>query len=108
MARKSASKTFTEKTIWNTKDLTVGSTIEGYYIDKEEFTSQYGETTCYVIEDNAGKKFGIYGSASLDRQFKNVAEGYYVWVTYNGEVKSKNGRTVKDYSVDYDDEIVKA
>ena len=106
MARKSANNKFIEKTIWNTKDIQAGDTIEGYYLIKENFVSQYGETACYVIESE-GINYGIYSSASLDRQFANVPQGCYVWVKYNGEVKSKNGRTVKDYSVDYDDEIRK-
>lgn len=46
----------------------------------------------------------MFSSASLDRQFKNVPVGSYVWIEYEGEVTSKNGRPVKQYSVDYDDE----
>lgn len=105
MARKSANS-YTKTEIWN-KNLQEGATLEGYYINKEVFSGQYGESIKYVIEKSGGELVGIYGSATLDRQFKRIPEGVYVWVTYDGEVKSKNGRTVKQYSVDYDDEIAK-
>ena len=104
MARKSASATF--NIVWN-KDLQKGASIEGYYVDKAIVSGQYGDNTKYVIETKDGTLYDIFASASLERQFKNVPEGCYVWVTYDGEVKSKNGRTVKQYTVDYDDEIVK-
>lgn len=106
MARQSATPAYTKTEIWN-KDLKEGAATEGYYIRKEEFSTQYGDSVKYVIETKDGTEFGIYGSATLDRQFKNVPAGCYVWITYDGEVKSKNGRTVKQYSVDYDPELVK-
>ena len=105
MARKSATQTFVKTTTWKASD--DNTAIEGYYINKETFEGQYGPSTKYVIEGNDGVMYGVFGSASLDRQFKNVPEGCYVWINYEGEVKTKNGRTVKQYSVDYDDEIVK-
>lgn len=106
MARKSATTTYTKTTTWN-KGLAEGATLEGYYTGKEEFEGQYGQSIKYIIEASDGTNYGVYGSATLDRQFKNIPEGVYVWITYDGEVKSKNGRTVKQYSVDYDDELVK-
>lgn len=105
MARKAANS-YTKTEIWN-KNLTEGDVIEGYYINKEVFEGQYGTSVKYVLETTNGETIGIYGSASLDRQFKNIPEGVYVWVKYDGEVKSKAGRTVKQYTVDYDDEMVK-
>lgn len=88
---------------WN-KDLEPGATIEGKYIKKETYDGQYGRTEKYVIETSDGEKFGVFSSASLANQFKNVPEGSYVWITYKGEETSKNGRPVKVYEVDYDDE----
>lgn len=105
MARTSATKTIIKTVTWN-KDLKAGDALEGYYVGKEVFEGQYGETTKYIIE--AGEtNYGVYGSASLDRQFKNVPEGCFVWITFDGNVTSKNGRTVKQYTVDYDPELVK-
>ena len=105
MARTSATKTIIKTETWN-KGLQEGASLEGYYIGKEVFEGQYGETTKYIIE-SGDKNYGVYGSASLDRQFKNVPEGVYVWITFDGNVTSKNGRTVKQYTVDYDPELVK-
>lgn len=87
---------------WN-KDLSKGDKIEGVYTKKEIFEGKYGETAKYIINVN-GESFGVFSSASLDRQFKNIPEGSYVWIEYNGEVTSKNGRPVKEYIVDYDDD----
>lgn len=89
---------------WN-KDLEVGAEIEGKYIKKEIIKNQFGESEKYVIETKDGRKMGIFSSASLIRQFANVPEGSYVWIKYNGEETSKNGRPVKSYTVEYDDEL---
>lgn len=100
--RKSASNAFIKTTTWN-KDLKFGDSIEGVYISKEVFDGKFGESTKYIIHNENGD-FGVFSSASLDRQFKNVPQGSYVWITYEGEVTSKNGRPVKQYAVDYDDD----
>lgn len=89
---------------WN-KDLTPGATIEGKFIKTEVVKTQFGDSFKYVIETPNGKKMGVFSSASLARQFSNVPEGSYVWIEYKGEEQSKNGRPVKSYTVEYDDEI---
>lgn len=93
-------------TTWN-KDLEIGTTLEGKYIKKEVFDGKYGSTEKYVIEKDDGEKLGVFSSASLANQFKNIPEGSYVWIEYKGEETSKNGRPVKVYVVDYDDEYQK-
>lgn len=100
--RKSATQSIIETTTWN-KDLEKGATLEGVYIRKEVFNGKFGTTEKYIVDFN-GTMYGVYSSASLLRQFKNVPEGSYVWIEYKGEEVSKNGRPVKVYSVDYDDE----
>lgn len=99
MARKSA---VTMTKTWN-KDLNKGDTLEGIYTKKEVFEGKYGESIKYIINFN-GEDYGVFSSASLDRQFKNIPEGSYVWIEYKGEETSKNGRPVKVYAVDYDDD----
>jgi hypothetical protein len=89
--------------IWN-KNINAGDSVEGKFIKTEVFDSKFGSSTKYIIELSDGTKTGIYSSASLQRQFKNIPEGSYVWVTYKGEETSSNGRVVKVYEVDYDDE----
>lgn len=91
-------------TTWN-KDLTAGATLEGIYVKKETFEGQYGKAEKYVIKTKGGEMMGVFSSASLANQFKNVPEGSYVWITYKGEETSKNGRPVKVYEVEYDDEV---
>lgn len=91
---------------WN-KDLQPGATIEGIYEKKEIFEGNFGDTEKYIIETPEGEKLGVFSSASLARQFKNIPEGSYVWIEYKGEETSKNGRPVKVYTVDYDDEYSK-
>lgn len=91
---------------WN-KDLAIGATLEGVYIKKEVFDGKYGPTEKYIVEKDDGEKLGVFSSASLTNQFKNIPEGSYVWIEYKGEETSKNGRPVKVYAVDYDDEYKK-
>lgn len=91
---------------WN-KDLNVGDKLEGVYLKKEVIKTQFGESEKYVIETKDGNKMGVFSTASLARQFANVPEGSYVWIEYKGEETSKNGRPVKSFVVEYDDEYQK-
>lgn len=91
---------------WN-KDLAKGDTLEGVFIKTEKFDGKYGTTEKYVVQTPAGEMMGVFASASLTNQFKNIPEGSYVWITYNGEEVSKSGRPVKVYEVEYDDEYQK-
>lgn len=100
--RKSATKTFEKTTTWNA-NLPMGAKLEGVYDSKEEFQGNFGNSIKYVINSD-GTKYGVYGSASLNRQFAMIPEGSYVWIEYTGETTSKNGRIVKTYVVDFDDE----
>lgn len=102
--RKSASRAYEKTTAWNT-NLNIGDKLEGRYTSKEEFDGNFGKTVKYVVEAKDGTKYGVYGSASLNRQFDNVPTGSYVWIEYTGETVSASGRTVKTYVVEYDDEI---
>lgn len=103
--RKSASQTFEKTTTWNV-NLTVGDKLEGVYQGKDEFVNSFGRPTIkYVIDGKDGVKYGVFGSASLNRQFARIPEGSYVWIEYTGEATTKNGFTVKTFTVDYDDEF---
>lgn len=101
--RKSASANYEKTTTWNT-NLNIGDTLEGVYESKDEFEGNFGPTIKYVITAQDGTKYGVYGSASLNRQFSRIPTGSYVWIEYTGETTSQNGRIVKTYNVDYDDE----
>lgn len=91
---------------WN-RDLKAGDQIEGVYLKKEIYEGNYGATEKYIVETSDGEKYGVFSSASLANQFKNVPEGSYVWITYKGEETSKSGRPVKVFEVEYDDEYKK-
>ncbi len=101
--RKSASVTYEKTTTWNT-NLAVGDKLEGVYLSKEKFEGDYGLTIKYIVQAGDGTKYGVYGSASLNRQFEQIPVGSYVWLEYTGETTSTKGRIVKTYNVDYDDE----
>ena len=100
--RKSANAS-TKSTIWNTKDLQPGATLEGVYTNSEVFEGKFGDTNKYVVINDTDT-WAVFGSASLDRQFNKIKPGSYVWIEYKGLETSKNGRQVKVYSVDYDDD----
>lgn len=104
--RKSASPAFEQTTTWNT-NLTIGDKLEGVYESKDEFEGNFGQTIKYVISSPNGTKYGVYGSASLNRQFAKIPTGSYIWIEYTGETTSQNGRIVKTYQVEYDDEYKK-
>lgn len=101
--RISATKNYIETITWN-KDLEPGAKLEGKYIASETFIGKFGETTKYIIETKDGTNYGVFSSAVIDRLFKNIPEGAYVWITYKGEEPTKNGRQVKVYEIDYDTE----
>lgn len=104
MTRIKVDTTIEKTTAWNT-NLSVGDQLEGTYISVEHFQStKYvdKEVTKYVIEGADGIKYGVYGSASLNRQFAKVPVGSHVWITYDGETTSKNGFKVKLYTVEYE------
>lgn len=99
----SANNKFIETVTWN-KGLAEGAKLEGRYVSSETFIGNYGETTKYIIEGTDGTMYGVFGSASINRQFKNIPEGAYVWIEYKGEGTTKNGRSVKLYEIEYDTE----
>lgn len=103
--RKSAATTYEQTTTWNSsKTLQIGDKLEGKYLRKEEFDYEDTHYIKYVIETDDGTKYGVYGSATINRQFDNIPVNSYVWIEYEGEGVSKKGRTVKLYKIDYDDE----
>ena len=87
---------------WN-KNLTAGDKLEGKYVKTEMHDGHFGQSEKYIIEDKEGTMWGVYASASLERQFAQIPEGSYVWITYKGEETTKAGRPVKVYEVEYDD-----
>ena len=101
--RKSAYKEYEKTTAWDYKS-TEGAKLEGVYESKDEFEGDFGHTIKYVISSPDGTKYGVYGTANLNRQFLNVPTGSYVWIEYTGKTTSQKGRIVHTFKVEYDDE----
>lgn len=89
---------------WNKKGaLKEGDTLEGYYIDSEEFNTKYGDMIIYVIEQLDGTKIKITGQSDVKGKFTDIPVGSHVWISFDGLTETKNG-AMKTYSVEYDDE----
>ena len=104
--RKPAYQNYESTTTWNT-NLNIGDKLEGEFISQEEFEGNFGHTIKYVVKSQDGTLYGVYGSASLNKQFNKIPVGSYIWIEYTGETTSQNGRIVKTYKVEYDDEYNK-
>ena len=69
MARKQAvskQSKYGDLKTWNEKgQLKEGDQIDGYYIDKEVFTSKYGEGVIYILLLNDGKMIKIMGQTDI-------------------------------------------
>lgn len=100
--RKSAN---TQVPVWNRKDIKVGTKLEGYYVRDKKFESrQYGEGLMYIIADLQKVEHAVMATASVRGGMINVPLGSHVWLEYIGEEKSSNGRMVKVYNIEFDDE----
>lgn len=92
---------------WNKKgEIKEGDTLEGYYVDKEEFTTKFGDMIIFVIEKNDGTKIKVTGQSDIKNKFADIKLGYRVKLQFVGLVETKNG-AMKGYEIQYDDEDVK-
>ncbi|MDI9438149.1 MAG: hypothetical protein QM405_08770 [Euryarchaeota archaeon] len=84
--------------IWEPE--TVGESIQGIYIEKEENVGQF-KSKMYFLKTEEGEK-KIWGSTVLDDLMGKVPLGSEVRITYQGKQPSKSGRQPwKDYKVQY-------
>lgn len=88
---------------WNAKGkLQPNDQIEGYYYDREDFTTKYGEMTIVIIK--VGDEFiKLVGQTDIKNKFAEIPFGCKVQVTYEGIVEAKNGAK-KAYKVLFDEE----
>lgn len=92
---------------WNEKGkLNDGDTISGYYVDREDYTTKFGDTSCYILKTDEGF-VKLAGQADIRNKFEQVPKGAKVWVTYDGLTETKRGAK-KSYIVEYDDEDILA
>lgn len=109
MARKQAvskQSKYSDLKTWNEKgQLKEGDSIDGYYIDKEVFTSKYGEGVIYILLLEDGKMIKIMGQTDIKNKMEDVPENCHVWIKFDGLVETSKGAK-KSYTIEYDDEEV--
>lgn len=89
---------------WNKKgSLQEGASLEGYYIDKDEFDTKYGKMVLYILEQKEGGLIKVVGQTDLKSKFDSIPMGSYVWIEFVGLVETSRGAK-KAYKVEYDDE----
>lgn len=88
---------------WNAKGkLNPNDQLEGYYYDREDFTTKYGDMTIVIIK--VGDEFvKVTGQTDIKSKFAEIPFGSKVQLTYEGLVEAKNG-TKKAYKVLFDPE----
>ena len=92
---------------WNKKgEIKEGDTLEGYYVDKEEFKTKFGDMSIFVIEKHDGTKIKVTGQSDIKNKFTDIKLGYRVKLQFIGLIETKNG-AMKGYEIQYDDEDVK-
>lgn len=80
-----------------------GDKLEGYYLGAGTIDIEGDEVTVHNIKTDTGL-FSPLGSADLNRKMSQVPSGARVRVVYEGKKKLKGGKTLKVFTVDYDDE----
>lgn len=91
---------------WNDKGkLTAGDSIEGYFIDKEQFNTKFGEMIIIIIETEAGI-FRVKGQTDIKNKFAEIELGTKVRITFEG-IKETDRGAKKSYIVEADDEDMK-
>ena len=111
MAKKTAiskASKYADCNTWNEKGkLNANDTIDGYYVDKEEFTTKYGDMVVYIIETADGELVKILGQTDIRAKFGEIPMGCHIWVTFEGLTETSRGAK-KTYKVEFDDEDQKA
>lgn len=109
MARKEATSKqskYSGLKTWNEKGLLKeGDKLDGYYLDKEVFTSKYGEGEVYIILKEDGSMIKVMGQTDIKNKMAEVPEKAHVWIEFEGLVETAKGAK-KAYKIEFDDEDV--
>ena len=98
--RKSVESTFADK--WEPQN--EGDELAGRYQGYEEAEGRKDETfNAYQVIDDNGKRWSLAG-AHLDSLLPQVPKGAYVWISYTGKKRMKNGE-MSLYKVDVEDGV---
>ena len=88
---------------WNKKgSLNVGDTLDGYYIDKEEYDTKFDNKLTIFIIEKEDKLYKVMGSTAIKNKMKNVPEGCHVWIEYRGFTETSRG-VKKDFKIEFDE-----
>ncbi len=89
----------------------IGKTYEGTYAGSRQTDTGHKNpdntpklSTIHTLETNEGQ-FSFWGFTAIDNTLRSVKPGTYLWITYKGKVKAKNGQA-HSVAVEYDDETV--
>lgn len=75
-----------------------GDELAGWYRGSKEITYGDSKFLTHLIEDDETGEILSFSGAIADRKMSRVKRDKFVWVTFNGIIRSKNGKT-KDYTV---------
>lgn len=101
MARKSVQDLSTVGTV---EFKNAGQEFNGYYLGYRNVTSDYGVHKLHVFNTPEGN-IGAWGTAKLDDLISKVPAGAMTYISYQGKQKLGGGRTMKKFTVDFDDEL---
>lgn len=101
MARKSVQDLSTVGTV---EFKNAGQEFSGYYLGYRNVTSDYGVHKLHVFNTPEGN-IGAWGTAKLDDLISKVPAGAMTYIAYQGKQKLGGGRTMKKFTVDFDDEL---
>lgn len=81
----------------------IGDSVEGFLIEKSE--QQFTESAVgrYKIECDDGSQTSFLGSTDMDDKLGLIEIGQYIRVTLAGTVKSRNGRDIRQFTVEVSD-----
>ena len=91
---------------WNEKgQLKEGDSMNGYFIDKEEFDTKYGKCVVFIFLKEDGTKIKVMGQTDTKNKMEDVPQGAMTWIKFDGLVETSKGAK-KSYTIEYDDEEV--
>lgn len=106
MARKQVHSLDCEKTFGfgpEENQIPKGKEFKGYYLGSKKVKSEYGEQLVHIFKTAKGN-VGLWGSANLNSNLAQIEPGCMTFVTYNEKIKLAGGKSMKKFSVEFDDE----
>lgn len=80
-----------------------GDQLEGYYLGSEQREINGDPVTVHNIKTDKGL-FSPFGSYDLNRKLADMQNGVRVRITFNGKKSLGKGKTVKEFTVEYDED----